>query len=121
MRILNLLPHSKQHVIFSLSRNRSGTCFYTCAVRPALVYGPGGLKHVQRLVSLAKLGLLHFKIGGENVKTDWIYVENLVLALLLASMGLLDDIPGREGQPVAAGQAYFVSDGKVYKNFTVNF
>jgi hypothetical protein len=33
---------------------------------------------------------------------------------LLASMGLLDDIPGREGQPIAAGQAYFVSDGKVY-------
>lgn len=72
-------------------------------------------------MSLAKLGLLHCKIGGENVKTDWIYVENLVLALLLASMGLLDDIPGREGQPVAAGQAYFVSDGKFYKYFPVNF
>jgi hypothetical protein len=27
-------------------------------------------------------------------------------------MGLLDDIPNRKGIPVAAGQAYFICDGK---------
>lgn len=56
------------------------------------------------------MGLLFFKVGGTSIKTDWVYVENLVLALILASMGLLDDIPGR-AQPVAAGQPYFICDG----------
>lgn len=60
---------------------------------------------------MAKLGLLPFKVGEPHAKTDWIYVDNLVLAIILASMGLLDDIPGKEGRPVAAGQPYFVSDG----------
>lgn len=64
-------------------------------------------------MSLAKLGLIPFIIGEPNVKTDWIYVDNLVLALIMASMGLLDDIPGKnkERHPIAAGQPYFVSDG----------
>lgn len=84
---------------------------YTCAIRPAAIYGPGEDRHLPRIVNLAKLGLAFFKIGGPSVKTDWIYVENLVLAIILASMGLLDDIPGREGRPVAAGQPYFVCDG----------
>lgn len=45
------------------------------------------------------------------MKSDWIYIDNLVLALILGSMGLLDDVPGKDKRPVAAGQPYFVSDG----------
>ncbi|KAL3830550.1 hypothetical protein ACJIZ3_019352 [Penstemon smallii] len=90
---------------------------YTCAIRPAAIYGPGEERHMPRIINLAKLGLLPFKIGAANVKGDWVYVDNLVLALLLASMGLLDDIPGREGQPVAAGQPYFISDGSPVNSF----
>lgn len=93
-------------------RNKKGK-FYTCAIRPAAIYGPGEERHFPRIMALAKLGLLPFKIGMTNVKTDWVYVDNLVLALILASMGLLDDIPGREGRPIAAGQPYFISDGKM--------
>lgn len=63
-------------------------------------------------MSLAKLGLVQFRIGQTSVKSDWVYVDNLVLALILASMGLLDDIPGID-HPVAAGQPYFISDGNV--------
>lgn len=95
-----------------MCRKKDGNYLYTCAVRPAAIYGPGEERHLPRIVSLAKLGLLPFKIGETRVKTDWIYVDNLVLALILASMGLLDDIPGKERHPVAAGQPYFVSDGK---------
>lgn len=95
-----------------LFRKKKGKRLYTCAVRPAAIYGPGEERHLPRIVLLAKLGLLPFKIGEPNVKSDWIYIDNLVLALLLASMGLLDDIPGSEGNPVAAGQPYFVSDGE---------
>lgn len=65
-----------------------------------------------RIMKLAKLGLIPFTIGDKSVKSDWVYVDNIVLALLLASMGLLDDIPGRVGLPVASGQSYFISDGK---------
>ncbi|KAK6257323.1 hypothetical protein QUC31_000782 [Theobroma cacao] len=93
-----------------------GKCLYTCVIRPAAIYGPGEERHLPRIVSLAKLGLVPFKIGDANVKSDWVYVDNLVLALLLASMGLLDDIPGQEG-PVAAGQPYFISDGSPINTF----
>lgn len=94
-----------------LYREKNGKCIYTCAIRPAAIYGPGEERHLPRIVFLAKLGLLPFVIGESSVKSDWIYVDNLVLALILASMGLLDDIPGKSGRPIAAGQAYFVSDG----------
>lgn len=56
------------------------------------------------------MGLLSFNVGDSSIKTDWVYVDNLVIALIMASMGLLDDIPGRK-HPIAAGQAYFICDG----------
>ncbi|XP_047325436.1 short-chain dehydrogenase/reductase family 42E member 1 [Impatiens glandulifera] len=91
---------------------------YTAAIRPAAIYGPQEEKHIPRLVTVSKWGLLPFTIGDENTKSDWVYVDNLVLSLILASMGLLDDIPGRSKQPVAAGQAYFISDGFPVNSFT---
>ncbi|KAJ8540814.1 hypothetical protein K7X08_001630 [Anisodus acutangulus] len=111
---------AEQLVLKSNSRpfnKKNGKCLYTCAIRPAAIYGPGEERHLPRIVNLAKLGLLPFKIGSPNVKSDWVYVDNLVLALLLASMGLLDDIPGREGRPIAAGQPYFISDGSPMNSF----
>ncbi|KAK4753380.1 hypothetical protein SAY87_022178 [Trapa incisa] len=96
---------------------KKGKRLYTCAVRPAAIYGPGEERHLPRIVSMAKLGLLPFRIGGSHAKTDWIYIDNLVLAIILASMGLLDDVPGNEGHPVAAGQPYFVSDGSPVNSF----
>lgn len=94
-----------------ICRNGNGKCLHTCAIRSCAIYGPGEERHFPRLVSLAKLGLLPFRVGKPSAKTDWIYVDNLVLALILASMGLLDDIPGKGRDPVAAGQPYYVSDG----------
>jgi nucleoside-diphosphate-sugar epimerase len=104
--------------VSSLYRKNNGKRLYTCAIRPAAIYGPGEERHFPRIVSFAKLGLLPFKIGDSNVKTDWVYVDNLVLAIILASMGLLDDIPNNEGHPVDAGQPYFISDGN---NQTIGF
>ncbi|KAF3774601.1 3 beta-hydroxysteroid dehydrogenase/Delta 5--_4-isomerase [Nymphaea thermarum] len=83
---------------------------YTCAIRSAAIYGPGEERHLPRILSLVKSGLFRFKIGEETVRTDWVYVDNLVLALILASMGLLDDLPGKKGNPIASGQPYFISD-----------
>ncbi|KAI3724729.1 hypothetical protein L2E82_36516 [Cichorium intybus] len=99
------------------SKNKNGEFFYTCAIRPGAIYGPGEERHIPRIISLAKLGLLPFKIGELNAKSDWVYIDNLVLALVLASMGLLDDIPGRGKQPIAAGQPFFISDGSPVNTF----
>ncbi|CAN6253529.1 unnamed protein product [Urochloa humidicola] len=99
------------------AKSNTRTSLYTCAIRPAAIYGPGEERHLPRILSLAKMGLAFFRIGGPDVKTDWVYIDNLVLALILASMGLLDDIPGRKGTPVAAGQAYFISDGSPVNTF----
>nr|GMD25969.1 short-chain dehydrogenase/reductase family 42E member 1 [Ipomoea batatas] len=119
-------PYGRSKAIAEqLVLKNNGRCFdketrkslYTCAIRPAAIYGPGEERHFPRIIKFAKLGLIPFKIGSTNVKTDWVYVDNLVLALLLASIGLLDDIPGQEGPPVAAGQAYFISDGSPINSF----
>ncbi|KAL5129326.1 Short-chain dehydrogenase/reductase family 42E member 1 [Glycine soja] len=98
-------------------KNDSGNRLYTCAVRPAAIYGPGEDRHLPRIVTLAKLGLLLFRIGDQTVKSDWLFVDNLVLALILASMGLLDDNLSKGKRPVAAGQAYFISDGSPVNSF----
>ncbi|XP_057975569.1 uncharacterized protein LOC131162954 [Malania oleifera] len=98
-------------------KKKNGKCLYTCAVRPAAIYGPGEERHLPRIIFLSKWGLLPFVIGYAGVKTDWVYVDNLVLALVLASMGLLDDIPGKGRHPIAAGQPYFISDGDPVNSF----
>ncbi|KAI4317056.1 hypothetical protein L6164_024967 [Bauhinia variegata] len=98
-------------------KNKNGRCLYTCAVRPAAIYGPGEERHLPRIITLAKLGLLLFRIGDQSVKSDWVYVDNLVLALILASMGLLDCNPEKGKHHIAAGQAYFISDGSPVNSF----
>ncbi|XP_061368427.1 uncharacterized protein LOC133311397 isoform X2 [Gastrolobium bilobum] len=97
--------------------NKSENRLYTCAVRPAAIYGPGEDRHLPRIITTARLGLLLFRIGDQTVKSDWVFVDNLVLALILASMGLLDHNPGKGKQPIAAGQAYFICDGSPVNTF----
>jgi nucleoside-diphosphate-sugar epimerase len=96
---------------FILPRNDTRNRLYTCAVRPAAIYGPGEDGHLPRIITMARLGLLLFRIGDKTVKSDWVFVDNLVLALILASMGLLDDNDSKGKQPIAAGQTYFICDG----------
>ncbi|XP_078165407.1 uncharacterized protein LOC144560123 [Carex rostrata] len=99
------------------SKSETESCLYTCAIRPGAIYGPGEERHLPRILSLAKVGLLLFKIGDESIKTDWVYVENLVHAIILAGTGLSDEMPGKEGKPIAAGEAYFISDGLPVNTF----
>ncbi|CAM6123223.1 unnamed protein product [Calypogeia fissa] len=88
-----------------------GRRLYTCALRPAAIYGPGEERHFPRILKMADLGLYLFNIGGPDTKQDWVYVDNLIHSQLLASMALLDDIPDRKVKAPAAGQAYFITDG----------
>ncbi|KAH7445209.1 hypothetical protein KP509_02G112700 [Ceratopteris richardii] len=97
-------------------KSKGGRKLHTCAIRPAAIYGPDEEYHVPRLLNLAQKGIFLYVLGGPEVKTDWVYIDNLVQAQLLASMGLIDDIPGRQGAP-ASGQVYFISDGAPVNTF----
>ncbi|KFK42064.1 hypothetical protein AALP_AA2G206700 [Arabis alpina] len=85
--------------------NGHGNILSTCVIRCPLVYGPGEEKYLDRIISDARLGLFLFKIGDPNSKTDWIYVDNIVLALMLATNDLFSE------HSKASGKAYIVSDG----------
>lgn len=98
-------------------KNDTRNHLYTCAVRPAAIYGPGEDRHLPRIITMARLGLLLFRIGDKTVKSDWVFVDNLVLALIMASMGLLDDNNDKGKRPIAAGQAYFICDGSPVNSF----
>ncbi|CAL9240876.1 unnamed protein product [Arabidopsis halleri] len=84
--------------------NGRGSLLSTCAIRCPIVYGPAEEKYLDRIISDARLGLFLFKIGDASSKTDWIYVDNIVFALMLATTDLLNE------HSKAAGKAYFVSD-----------
>mmetsp|Transcript_15618 Transcript_15618/g.38871 ORF Transcript_15618/g.38871 Transcript_15618/m.38871 type:complete len:424 (-) Transcript_15618:176-1447(-) len=84
----------------------------TCAVRPAGIYGPGEQRHVPRIIRMARSGLLQFTFGDPDALVDWLHVDNLIQALVLAARGL-----SAEARCVAGGQAYFVSDGQPIPNF----
>ncbi|KAL4458042.1 hypothetical protein ABPG75_012907 [Micractinium tetrahymenae] len=85
---------------------RPGRYLRTCALRPAGIYGPGEQRHLPRIVRYLEMGLFSFVIGPPHEGiVDWLHVDNLVQAMLLAAEALT---AGRAH--VAAGQAYFIHD-----------
>lgn len=64
-----------------------------------------------RIVRYAEQGLLCFTVG--NATVDWVHVDNLVHAHLLAGAKLLRD----NVNSIVAGKAYFISDQSPVKNF----
>jgi nucleoside-diphosphate-sugar epimerase len=94
------------------SRCAGGGKLLTCALRPAAIYGAGEQRHFPRIVRLVDLGL-NIRIG--NAIVDWVHVDNLVSAILLAHTRLAS-IKGRADK-APAGRAYFISDGEPVDNF----
>lgn len=88
--------------MFMESSNGHGSLLSTCAIRCPIVYGPGEEKYLNRIISDARLGLLLFKIGDPSSKTDFIYVDNIVFALMLATTDLLNE------HSKAKGKAYLI-------------
>ncbi|XP_040837963.1 short-chain dehydrogenase/reductase family 42E member 1 [Ochotona curzoniae] len=84
----------------------------TCALRPAGIYGPGEQRHLPRIVSYMERGLFKFVYGDPKSLVEFVHVDNLVQAHMLASEALKAD----KGH-VASGQSYFISDGKPVNNF----
>eukprot|EP00062_Callorhinchus_milii_P005156 gi/632944337/ref/XP_007887454.1/ PREDICTED: short-chain dehydrogenase/reductase family 42E member 1 isoform X1 [Callorhinchus milii] len=92
-------------------KNKKGVLL-TCALRPAGIYGPGEQRHLPRIVHYIESGIFKFVYGAKDSLVEFVHVDNLVSAHILASEHLL-----AEGSHTAAGQAYFISDGKPVNNF----
>jgi len=80
----------------------------TCALRPHVVFGPGDRRFMPALLKQGKSGRLRVQIGRGVWLSDYTYVSNLIDAVLLADEALAKD--GVES--VAAGQAYFITNGE---------
>jgi nucleoside-diphosphate-sugar epimerase len=94
-------PHSKalaeQAVLAANGRDN----LYTCALRPHLIWGPGDLHLIPRLIARAASGKLRRVGDGTNV-IDTVYVENAAEAHLSAVDRLGPASP-------VGGRAYFIS------------
>ncbi|NXI60749.1 D42E1 reductase, partial [Chloroceryle aenea] len=84
----------------------------TCALRPAGIYGPGEQRHLPRIISYIERGLFKFVYGDPCSLVEFVHVDNLVQAHILASEALKAN-----KNYIAAGQAYFISDGRPVNNF----
>eukprot|EP01136_Pigoraptor_vietnamica_P008038 Opistho-1_new@42881 len=94
----------------ALAANEKGV-LHTCAIRPAGIYGEGEERHLPRIMNYIEMGLFAFVYGDPESRVEFIYIENLVWAHVLAMHAL--SLPGAP----AAGQAYFVSDNSPVNNF----
>lgn len=96
-------PHTKmlaEKLLLAANSNQLATV----ALRPRLIWGPGDTQLLPRLVTRAEAGRLRFIGSGDN-KMDCTYIDNVVLAHLLALEKCHVASP-------CAGQAYFISNGE---------
>ncbi|XP_048762350.2 short-chain dehydrogenase/reductase family 42E member 1-like isoform X2 [Ostrea edulis] len=84
---------------------------HTCALRLAGVYGVGELRHIPRTVNTVQSGAMQALFGKDSLQ-DFLHINNLVQAHILAGQALMES-----KKYVAAGQAYFVSDGAPINTF----
>lgn len=77
----------------------------TVAIRPHLIFGPGDLNLVPRVVEAAKAGRLKIIGDGENL-VDVTYVENASMVHVMALEQLSPEAP-------IAGKAYFLGQGPI--------
>ncbi|XP_068764503.1 putative short-chain dehydrogenase/reductase family 42E member 2 isoform X2 [Struthio camelus] len=76
------------------------------------IYGPEEQRHLPRLAKNIERGLLSFKFGDPSAKLNWVHVENLVQAQILAADALTP-----EKNYIASGQVYFINDGEKFNLF----
>uniref|UniRef100_A0A4W4GGB9 Short chain dehydrogenase/reductase family 42E, member 2 n=1 Tax=Electrophorus electricus TaxID=8005 RepID=A0A4W4GGB9_ELEEL len=88
---------------------KGGGLLRTCVLRPSGIYGPEERRHLHRVMVGVNVErkLFSFSFGDPNARMNWVHVENLVTAHVLAAEGL-----SPERGCVANGQAYFINDGE---------
>lgn len=83
----------------------NGPEFSSVALRPHLIFGPGDLNLVPRVIAAQQKGRLRIVGDGENL-VDVTYVENAALAHIMALEKLSPSHP-------IAGKAYFLGQGPI--------
>ncbi len=78
--------------------------FFTCALRPHLIWGPGDTNLLPTILKRARQGRL-LRVGNGLNRVDITYIDNCVAAHLCAFDAL-------EHTPEARGKAYFISQGE---------
>ncbi|XP_066546016.1 putative short-chain dehydrogenase/reductase family 42E member 2 [Amia ocellicauda] len=91
---------------------KDGGFLRTCVLRPPGIYGPGERRHLQRVAVNIERRLFSFSFGNRNAKINWVHVDNLVMAHVLAAEALT---AGKHF--VASGQAYYINDGEAVNLF----
>ncbi|XP_056093207.1 putative short-chain dehydrogenase/reductase family 42E member 2 [Rhinichthys klamathensis goyatoka] len=86
---------------------KGGGLLQTCVLRPSGIYGPEERRHLHRVMVNVERRLFSFCFGDPNAKMNWVHVDNLVTAHVLAAEALT-----AEKAFVASGQAYFINDGE---------
>lgn len=94
------------------SLEKSNGVLRTCALRPAGIYGPGEQRHLPRIVSYIERGLFKFVYGDPKSLVEFVHVDNLVQAHILA----FEALKANKGY-IASGKPYFISDGIPVNNF----
>ncbi|XP_052569213.1 LOW QUALITY PROTEIN: putative short-chain dehydrogenase/reductase family 42E member 2 [Peromyscus californicus insignis] len=83
-----------------------GGTLRTCVLRPPGIYGPEEQRHLPRVANHIKKRLFMFRFGDRRTRMNWVHVQNLVQAHMLAAEALTM----AKGY-VASGQAYYINDG----------
>ena len=82
----------------------------TLSLRPAAIWGSQESRHMKRVNDLIDRKMFRFRFGDRPL-VDFVHVNNLVLAHILAARKL------EARDPNVAGRAFFVNDGKPHDNF----
>ncbi|KAI9724549.1 MAG: hypothetical protein M1812_000617 [Candelaria pacifica] len=77
----------------------------TCALRPPMIFGPGGPPVISSIHACIAKGETPFVLGTGFNLTDFIYLDNVVEGLLLAAENLMST-------RTAAGEAIFISNNE---------
>ncbi len=79
----------------------------TTALRPHVVFGPGDRRFMPALLKQAQSGRLRVQVGRGVWLSDYTFVSNLIDAVILA-----DEALANGPESVAAGEAYFITNGE---------
>eukprot|EP00064_Thunnus_orientalis_P017263 superscaffoldBa00003622_g17343 len=67
---------------------KGGGLLRTCVLRPCGIYGPEERRHLHRVMVNVERRLFSFRFGDPRARMNWVHVDNLVLAHMLAAEAL---------------------------------
>ncbi|MFZ4520545.1 MAG: NAD-dependent epimerase/dehydratase family protein [Bacteroidales bacterium] len=108
---LVLGSNGRKHESSSINSMSGPRFLTTCSLRPADIYGEGDPYHIGSLINMAKGGF-YVRLGNGTSKSQHVYSGNMAWAHVLAAKALL------QGNPVVAGNTYFITDGPPANFFT---